>query len=102
MLLPASAIAGADQCDTVVVPVCTGVGADQTRGQFHGLIMVAGQPDVLATAARSGTQPGCGDCTWTLILACLGNNPIDPPSEQACVGAGNPLNCRARQASYRL
>src|SRR5947208_14630615 len=81
---------------------CGSVYADKAAGQFHGLIMVAGQPDVLATAAHSGTRPGCGDCVWTLILMCRADAPIDPPSQQACTGAGNTLHCRRSQASYRL
>jgi hypothetical protein len=30
---------------------------------------------VFAASAHSGTKPGCGDCTWTLVLACASNSP---------------------------
>src|SRR4029077_20272682 len=66
----ANADASGAPCDSRLVTKCLGkVTSNQERGQFHGLIMVNGQPDVLDAAAHAGTKPGCGDCEWTLILA---------------------------------
>src|SRR4051794_19428897 len=82
---------------------CVGtVVADQIAGDFHGLIAVNGQPNVLATAARSGTSAGCGDCVWTLVMMCLANSPNDPHNQQPCVGAGRSLKCRPGQTAFRL
>src|SRR4051812_41874786 len=79
-----------------------GVSASPTQGMFHGLIAVKGQPDVLATAARSGTAAGCGDCVWTLVMMCLANTPVDPHNQQPCVGAARSLRCRPGQTAFRL
>ncbi|MDQ1706558.1 MAG: hypothetical protein QOF18_2924 [Frankiaceae bacterium] len=63
--------------------------------------MVPGRPGVLATAANAGTQPGCGDCEWTLILACLHDTPTDPHNQTPCAIGNSPL-CPAGQTPYRL
>src|SRR3954451_20932870 len=78
------------------------VTADQAEGDFHGLIMVPGQPGVLDRAAHSGTQPGCGDCTWTLIMMCLTNLPGASHDQTPCVGASGSRLCRPRQTAFRL
>src|SRR4051794_19418420 len=65
---------------------CGGVTADPLQGEFHGLIAVKGRPDVLATAAHSGTTAGCGDCVWTLVMMCVTNTPGDPHNQQSCTG----------------
>src|SRR5438270_5829818 len=72
------------------------------RGDFHGLIMVPGQPGVLDTAAHAGTKPGCSDCTWTLILACLHNDPNHPEDQDPCGSAANNPLCAKGQLFYRL
>jgi hypothetical protein len=102
LVAPASAVAGSDSCGSITVVHCPGVGADQAKGDFHGLIMVPGQPGVLDTAAHSGTKPGCGDCTWELILACLHNDPNRPEDQDACGGATNNPTCKQGQFLYRL
>jgi hypothetical protein len=81
---------------------CGSVVADQVAGDFHGLIAVKGQPEVLATAAHAGTSAGCGDCVWTLVMMCLANTPTDPHNQQPCVGAGRSLKCRPQQTAFRL
>jgi hypothetical protein len=78
------------------------VNADQSVGNFHGLIMVPGQPSVLDRAAQSGTKAGCGDCTWSLILACLHNDPSHPEKQDPCVDAVNSGQCGKHQLLYRL
>src|SRR3954447_16431582 len=91
-LVPSIAHADGPGCGSITVVHCPGVSADQQRGDFHGLIMVPGNPGVLDTAAHSGTKAGCGDCTWTLILACLHNDPNRPQDQDPCANAAvNPL-----------
>src|SRR4051794_33531461 len=71
------ASAAMPMCADPTNPACNGgatLTADQARGEFHGLIMVEGQPGVLDTAAHSGTEPGCGDCEWTLVISCFFDN----------------------------
>lgn len=64
--------------------------------------MVPGQPSVLDTAAHSGTKAGCGDCTWTLILACLYNLPSQPQNQDNCTGASDSAHCGKGQMLFRL
>jgi hypothetical protein len=104
-LYPSMAKAASHGCPDPNAPDCgvtAGVIADQTQGQFHGLIAVKGQPDVLALAAHSGTTAGCGDCEWTLVMMCLVNTPTDPHNQQSCTAAGNAANCRRGQTAFRL
>ena len=102
-LLPGPIANAAANCpDPTVCNGGTGVTADQVQGEFHGLIAVKGQPDVLAIAARSGTSAGCGDCVWTLVMMCVGNTPVDPHNQQPCVGAARSLRCRPGQTAFRL
>jgi hypothetical protein len=89
------------ECGGFFNSVC-GVAGDATQGDFHGLIAVKGQPDILATAAHSGTSAGCGDCVWTLVMMCLGNSPGDPHNQQPCVGAGQSLKCKRGETAFRL
>ncbi len=64
--------------------------------------MVDGEPGVLSTAAHAGTQPGCGDCEWTLLMACLTSLPDDPHVPHSCTGAARSQRCDRGQALYRL
>ena len=89
-------------CGSVTVPYCAGAAADQARGDFHGLIMVRDQPDVLDRAASAGTTPGCGDCVWEVILACPGIVPGAPKDGASCTAASNAPRCRPGQQIYRL
>lgn len=85
------------------LPPAVGCGADAgPDGAFHGLIGVAGQGWVLDLSSRSGTEPGCGDCTWTVLLDCPGTVPTDPDSAPSCAGlvAGN--NCPEGLLPFRL
>lgn len=104
LFLPAVAGASGPDCDSRAAPSCVdaGVVSDQQAGQFHGLIMVPGMPGVLDGAAHAGTQPGCGDCEWTLLIACLSNNPDHPHEQNACTGAGDSRPCEPGQVLYRL
>jgi hypothetical protein len=89
----ASASRGAP-CDGRVTPDCGGVTADPQQGEFQGLIAVTGIPSVFETASHSGTKAGCGDCEWTLIVACPTNNPGDPGGARSCKEAVNAPTCR--------
>jgi hypothetical protein len=99
--LTPSPTSGASGCGDLSVSTC-GVNADEKSGEFHGLIMVPGQPGVLDRAAHSGTQAGCGDCSWELILMCLTNSPSQPQDQNMCVGAGQAPQCAQGQLAYRL
>jgi len=76
--------------------------ADQDAGEFHGLIMVPGNPGVLERAAHGGTEAGCGDCSWELILACLTNDPGQHGDQSVCSSAGQARQCGKGQIAYRL
>jgi hypothetical protein len=78
------------------------VTADQQQGDFHGLIMVPGQPGILDKAAHSGSKAGCGDCSWELILACLHNDPNHPEEQDPCFGSNSNAGCAKGQSFYRL
>jgi hypothetical protein len=64
--------------------------------------MVRGDGHVLDVAARSGTAPGCGDCVWTLLLACPTSLPGGPVDDKQCAGAGTSVRCRPGQVLFRL
>jgi hypothetical protein len=64
--------------------------------------MVADDPSVLDVAAHSGTQPGCGDCVWTLVAACVFDFPDNPNNARSCTGAGQSRRCNRGQSAYRL
>jgi len=53
-------------------------------------------------AAHSGTQPGCGDCVWTLVIACVLDSPNDPHNQISCNGAAQGPRCDPGQTAYRL
>jgi hypothetical protein len=100
MLVAALAVPGsarADDCGNV--PADCGVTADQGSGVFHGLIAVTDQGWVLDVAGRSGTESGCGDCVWTVVLACPTNTPTGDQTK--CVVADSPV-CQPGQLLYRL
>src|SRR4051794_18895852 len=87
-------------CGALLTTSC-GVQGDAKEGDFHGLIMVPVRPGVLETAAHSGTQSGCGDCTWTLIIACVFDGP-DTAEQTPCARAGRAPQCDPGQTLYRL
>lgn len=103
LAIPASATVGT-MCHDPNNPVCDqhSLTADQQAGEFQGLIMVPGEPGVLDAAAHSGTQPGCGDCEWTLLMACLTNSPDHSSDSGPCTGAGESTRCDPGQQLYRL
>jgi hypothetical protein len=91
------------KCQGPFDPACRGnVVGDQIAGDFHGLIMVKGQPDVLDLAARSGTKTGCGDCEWTLVFACVNDNPGNTGGQTPCAGVVGAGKCRPGQLLFRL
>jgi hypothetical protein len=92
--------AAAAGCGTV--PGTCGVTADEANGVFHGLIAVTDQGWVLDMAARDGTEAGCGDCVWIVILACPQNTPADPGGQTACTDASGSPVCKPGQLLYRL
>jgi hypothetical protein len=89
-------------CINAFDPACHTVTGNPTEGNFRGLIMVASEPGVLDTAAHGGTQPGCADCVWSLIPACVLQSPNVPDNQQTCVGAGQPAQCKRGQSLFRL
>src|SRR5579875_3466929 len=78
-----------------------GVGTNPSKGDFHGLIAVKGAPWVLARAAHSGTKAACGDCVWTLMLACPHNTP-GQSDETSCTDATHSPQCKKKQLLYRV
>lgn len=100
----AVAHAGNPGCDNRQVTSCVsgGLASDQEHGQFHGLIMVPGEPGVLNAAAHAGTQPGCGDCEWTLLQACVTNIPANGGNPTTCNGSGQAPTCGPNEVLYRL
>jgi hypothetical protein len=89
-------------CGTAFRPVCGGAGSDPAAGDFQGLIALQGAPWVLNVAGHAGTQPGCGDCSWTIVLACASGSPADPGTPVACAGASNSGACKSGDLLYRL
>jgi hypothetical protein len=87
-------------CTGVLGSPC-GVHADQDAGDFHGLIAMSDAPWVLNVAGHGGTTPGCGDCSWSIVLACASAAPGDPGSP-ACVPASISATCDPHQLLYRL
>lgn len=97
----AAAASGSSGCGDLTTSLC-GVSAEPARGDFHGLIMVRDQPDVLDRAASAGTSPGCGDCVWEVILSCPDNLAGSPEDVAACAAASKAPACRHGQQIYRL
>lgn len=88
-------------------PGCVGVagsdcGVHSDGTHFHGLIAVRGSPWLLADAAGSGTKSGCGDCHWTIAIACPDESLSDPSTLRACAAASNSAVCRPGQLLYRV
>lgn len=94
--------AGDGPCAVRFADGCGGAKGSGLAGEFRGLIMVAGQPGVLELSSRSGTTPGCGDCSWTLILACLTNDPDHPEDQRTCTGSNQSASCAKGESRYRL
>jgi hypothetical protein len=93
----------ADGCGGPAATDCNGgVTANQPAGDFHGLIAVTGAPWVLNVAGHSGSTPGCGDCTWSIVLACSFDAPSDPGTPIGCTPARGSAGCPGRQLLYRL
>src|SRR4051794_30246983 len=88
-------------CGSLLTGRC-GVHGNANEGDFHGLIMVPGQPGVLETAAHSGTVAGCGDCTWSVIIACLFDSPTSAHEQTPCAAAGQAQQCARGQTLFRL
>jgi len=100
--VPTARALPAASCPGVYASTC-GVIADPGGGDFHGVIAVDGSSWVLASAASGGTEPGCGDCTWTLVLACPNVYANDPGSEgNACLDAFGTTTCPPGEALFRL
>src|ERR1700712_4539149 len=87
---PAAAASG-DDCGGFDSGTC---GVTGSASHFHGLIAVDGAPWLFDAAAHSGTEAGCGDCSWTLVLACLNNSPGDPTGDDACTAALQAAKCQ--------
>jgi hypothetical protein len=98
--LPASAAAGS--CGDLPDSVSCGTSADAPDGYFHGVIGVSGQGWVLDLSSHSGNSPGCGDCTWSLILACPDSSPQDPGGTQGCAGLNGGFGCPPDEVPFRL
>lgn len=102
LALPAPAAAASSGGCAGIAHTGCGVDAEPGAGVFHGLIAVSGEPWVFDTAARSGTEAGCGDCTWAIVLACPPASPSDPGSLTGCAVAARSGGCRRGQLLYRL
>lgn len=89
------------RCGDLSTSSC-GVTTEPAKGDFRGLIMVRDQPDVLDRAAVAGTQTGCGDCVWEVILACPTNLAGAPEDAASCSAASTAPRCRPGQQLYRL
>jgi hypothetical protein len=96
----ATAAAADSGCGTVAKSTC-GLHGDADHGDFHGLILVTGDPSVLDLAASSGSQAGCGDCDWTLVLACPYATPTHGAGDLPCE-PGLALGCAHGALPYRL
>jgi hypothetical protein len=55
---------------------------------------------LLEKAAHSGTEPGCGDCVWTVLEYCPGNMPGAQQTD--CRAATHYPLCRRRQVAERI
>jgi hypothetical protein len=77
-------------------------GVQAESGEFHGLLAVGGSPWVFAAATHSGTRPGCGDCTWSIVLACATNSPGGPGGTARCAPAANSPTCQPQQLLFRV
>jgi hypothetical protein len=104
-LVAAFAVAGraaaAPGCHAPWAGAC-GVHSNPAAGTFHGLIAVDDEPWVLVIAGQRGTQPGCADCEWSVVLACATTAPDDPGTQRACTAASRSPVCRRGELLYRL
>lgn len=91
---------GGDGCGTLTGVAC-GVNAGSGDSSYHGMIAVTDQGWLIRDAARSGTTSGCGDCVWTLVLACPTDSPSDPPTS-ACSQASDSGACLPGQLLFRV
>jgi hypothetical protein len=87
-------------CPGVAASASCGVIAQPGAARFHGLIAVPGADWVFARAATSGTSPGCGDCVWSIVVACPQATPASPDVE--CVAPATSPVCPATERLYRL
>ena len=99
LCLGRSADAGSDCGDGLQSGTCGSLAADEAQGDFHGLIMSTDDPSLLDRSAHAGSQPGCGDCEWTIVLACPAN-PGKTSNGNNC-GGGAP-RCKPGQSLFRL
>ena len=93
-----SGVASATSCGGGLSQGNCGVGTQQ--GEFHGLIALSEGGSLLQTAAHSGTKPGCGDCVWTVLEYCPGNEPGGAQTD--CKAAHHYPGCRRRQLAERI
>jgi hypothetical protein len=99
LLAAASAAAAASRgCGSLDSGRC---GVTTSGNHFHGLIAVGGSPWVLDEAAHAGSRPGCGDCSWSLVLACPDASPNDPAGTSCAAAADSPA-CRPGERLYRV
>jgi hypothetical protein len=80
----------------------TTCGLNGSAGNFHGLIAVDGAPWVLNLAGHGGTTAGCGDCSWSTVLACHTESPTNPGGPPDCAAANIAAGCPKGQLSFRL
>jgi hypothetical protein len=66
------------------------------------LIAVRGAPWVFDLAGHGGTTAGCGDCTWSTVLACHTASPTNPGGPVDCAAANIAAGCPKGQLSFRL
>lgn len=87
--------AGATSCGDL----SSSCGVTGQGNHFHGVLAVTGQPWVLGLSTRSGSA-GCGDCTWSMVPACLIEHAGQP--DTLCDGATAAPACAPGEVLYRL
>ncbi len=52
---------------------------------------------LLNKAAHSGTEPGCGDCVWTVVPDCPNASPATGTASENCYGSTHNARCKKGQ-----
>lgn len=101
LCVPGHAAASAEQPCSGLSIQCPSPVANQPHGYYHGLVALSDDSRLLERAASSGTQPGCGDCVWTVILDCPQNSATQG-EQVSCRQAQHDPACRRNQLAYQV
>jgi hypothetical protein len=66
------------------------------------LIALTTDASLIQRAAHSGTEPGCGDCVWTVVEDCPNASPSNPGQQIGCYSATHDPHCRKHQYAERI